>query len=74
MANEDINDLELGFLCPAVEVREKHLLGYDRALVLAEQFEQAIFLAGQVHRPIIDRYDTRYPLALESATQLRPGA
>jgi hypothetical protein len=58
VANKDINDLELGFLYPIVEVREKHLFGYDRALVPAEQLEHAIFLAGQMDHSIIDRHDT----------------
>src|SRR6516162_1627752 len=44
VANKDINDLELGFFFPAVEVLEKHLFGYDRTLVPAEHLEQAIFL------------------------------
>ena len=57
MANKDINDLELGFLYPIVEVREKHLFGYDRALIPAEQLEHAIFLAGQTDHSVINRHD-----------------
>jgi hypothetical protein len=51
MADKDINDFEPGFLYPAVEVLEKHLLGYDRALLPGKQLKQVIFLARQVHRP-----------------------
>jgi hypothetical protein len=40
-ANKDIDDLELGFVCLAVEMFEKHFLGYDRALVQAEQLEKS---------------------------------
>jgi hypothetical protein len=55
LANKDIDDLEFGFLYPAVEMLEKHLLGYDGALMQAEQLENAILLSSQVHRPVVDR-------------------
>src|SRR5271169_4546958 len=39
---------------PAVEVKEKHFLGQGGALAQAEQLEDAVFLAGQMQRTVVD--------------------
>jgi hypothetical protein len=36
LADKDIDDLELGFLYPGIEMFEKHRLCYDRALMQTE--------------------------------------
>jgi hypothetical protein len=53
-AHKDVDDLELGFLHPAIEMVEEHLLGQSLALVPAQQLEDAIFLAGQMRRSAFD--------------------
>ena len=57
LANKDVNDLDLGLVHPAVEVIEDHLLRQGRTLAEAEQFQDAVFLAAQVHRVVIDQDD-----------------
>jgi hypothetical protein len=56
LADEDVNDFELGFssrrfgAChPAVQMVQEHLLRYCRTLAQAEQFENAVFFVGQMH-------------------------
>src|SRR6516164_6888811 len=49
-ADENIDDLERRLVHPAIEMAEKHLLGYRGALPPAEQLEDAVFFAGQPHR------------------------
>ena len=57
LADEDVDDLELGLVHPPVKVIEEHLLCQGRALAQAQQFEDSVFLAGQVDRLIVDRDD-----------------
>src|SRR6056297_3128540 len=45
LADEHVDDLELGLIHAAIEMVEKHLLGQGRALAQAEQFEHLVFLA-----------------------------
>ena len=49
LADEHVDDLELGLVHAAVEMVEEHLLGERRALAEREQLQHLIFLAGQVH-------------------------
>src|SRR6516162_5132783 len=53
IADQNIDDLELWFVHPAIEMVEKHLLGYDRIFAQAEQLEDAVFLACQWHRLVM---------------------
>src|SRR5215831_14245642 len=55
VADEDINDLRLRLVYSAIEVVEQHLLREDGTLAQAEELEDGILLAGQVHRLVIDR-------------------
>src|ERR1041384_4974665 len=50
LADEDVDDLHVRFVHPAIEVVEEHLLGQGQALAQAEQFEDAVFLVGQVQQ------------------------
>jgi len=50
LADEHVDDLELGLAHPVVEVVEEHLLSQRRAFAQAEQFEDAVLLTGQVNR------------------------
>src|SRR5215470_9131896 len=54
LADEDVDDLELGLVHPAIEMVEEHLFGQRRALAQAEEFENAVFLAGQMQRMALD--------------------
>src|SRR5215470_15893047 len=54
LADEHVDDLELGLVHPAIEVVEEHLLSQRRAFAQAEQFEDAVLLTGQVNRIAID--------------------
>jgi hypothetical protein len=56
-ADKDINNLEFGLVHPALEVVEEHLFRQRGTLAQAEQFENPILLAGEVHRLILDRDD-----------------
>src|SRR3989344_2044756 len=49
LADEHVNDLELGLIHAAVEMIEEHLLGQRSALAQAQQFEHLVFLAGQMN-------------------------
>ncbi|PAV69736.1 hypothetical protein WR25_06800 [Diploscapter pachys] len=54
LADEDVDDLEFGFVHAAIQVVQKHFLGQRGALAQAEQLEHRIFLAGQMHARAID--------------------
>src|SRR3984957_17057907 len=54
LADEDVDDLELGLVHAAIEMIEEHLLGERRALPQREQLEHLIFFAGQVNAAAID--------------------
>ncbi len=47
-ADEDVDDLQFGFVHAAIQVVEEHFLGERRALAQAQQLEHFVFLAGQV--------------------------
>src|SRR6516225_328407 len=49
LADEDVDDLELGLVHAAVEVVEKHLLGQRRAFAQAQELQHLVFLAGEMH-------------------------
>src|SRR5471030_173312 len=49
LADEDVDDLELGFVHAAIQMVEEHFLGQGGALAQAEKFQHLIFLAGQMH-------------------------
>jgi len=55
LANKDVDDFDLGLVHSAVEMVEKHFLCQRRALAQSEQFEDPVFLAGEVHGVIVDR-------------------
>ena len=55
LADENINDLLLGLVRSAIEVVEKHFLRDGDTLSQGEEFEDRVFLAGQVHRLVVDR-------------------
>src|SRR5882762_2623753 len=55
LAEKDVDDLELGFVHPAVEVVEKHLLGQRRPFAQAQQFQDGVLLDGQVERLVTNR-------------------
>ena len=48
IATPDIDDFKLGLVHPAIEMVQEHLLCYRRTLAQAEQFENAVFFAGQM--------------------------
>src|SRR6185437_10686250 len=48
LADEDVDDLQLRLVHAAIEMVEEHLLGEGRALAQAQQFENAVFLAGEM--------------------------
>ena len=48
IADKDIDDFKLGLVHPAIEMVQEHLLCYRRTLAQAEQFENAVFFAGQM--------------------------
>src|SRR3546814_11191782 len=50
----DVDDLHLGLVHAAVEMVQEHLLGQGRALAQGEQFEDRVFLAGQVQCLLVD--------------------
>ena len=50
LADEDVDDLQFRFVHAAVKVVQEHFLGQRRALAQAEQFQDLVFLAGQVDR------------------------
>src|SRR5215813_3921295 len=50
LADEDVDDLELGLVHAAVEMIEEHLLGERGALPEAQQLQDPVFLPGQVQR------------------------
>jgi len=55
LADENINDLLLGLVRSAIEVVEKHFPRDDDTLSQGEEFEDRVFLAGQVHRLVVDK-------------------
>ena len=57
LADEDVNDLDLGLFGPAIEVVEDHCFRQGRTLVEDEQFQDVVLLAGQAHRAVIDQSD-----------------
>ena len=48
LADEHVDDLELRLVHTAIEMVQEHLLCYRRTLAQAEQFENAVFFAGQM--------------------------
>src|SRR5262249_15042355 len=54
LADEDVDDLELGLVHAAVEMIEEHLLGERGALPEAQELEDAVFLAGEAERRAVD--------------------
>src|SRR5271156_5701609 len=54
LADEDVDDLELGLVHAAIEMIEEHLLGQRRALPERKELEHLIFLARQVHAAAVD--------------------
>src|SRR3954447_23015400 len=59
LADEDVDDLHVRFVHPAIEMVEEHLLGQGQALAQAEQFEDAVFLGGQMQRLVASSGGTR---------------
>ena len=53
LADEHVDDLELGLVHAAVEMVEEHLLGQRGALAQREQLQDAVFLAGDVQPPAV---------------------
>ena len=56
-ADEDIDDLHVGFFYPAIEMAQKGLLGERRAFAQAQQLDHRVFLGGQPDRPVVDGDD-----------------
>src|SRR6266446_807016 len=56
-ADEDIDNLELGLVHPAIQVVQEHFLRQGRTLAQAEQLENTILLAGEMDRLVVDRHD-----------------
>src|SRR5262245_20449723 len=54
LADEHVDDLQLGLVHAAIEMIEEHLLGQRRALAQRKQLEHLIFLAGQMHARAVD--------------------
>jgi hypothetical protein len=50
LADEDVDDLQLGLVDAAIEVVEELLLGQGLALAERQQFQDAVFLGGRVQR------------------------
>src|SRR5688572_13308441 len=48
LADEDVDDLQLRLVHPAIEMIEEHLLGERRALAEREQLQDRVLLAGEV--------------------------
>src|SRR4051794_24201038 len=67
LADEDIDDLELGLVHAAVKVVEEHLLGERRALAQREELEDAVLLAGEVERRAFDLDDAAVEIDEELA-------
>lgn len=49
LADEDINDLHFRFINAAIKVIQEDLLGQHNALAEREQFQNGVFLTGQMH-------------------------
>ena len=49
LADEHVDDLELGLVHAAIEVIEEHLLGERGALAQRQELQHLVFLAGQMH-------------------------
>src|SRR5438876_1239447 len=49
LADEDVDDLQLGLVHAAIEMVEEHFLGQRGSLAEREQLQHLVFLAGQVH-------------------------
>jgi hypothetical protein len=49
LADEDVDDLQLGLVHAAIEVVEEHFLGQRGSLAEREQLQHLVFLARQVH-------------------------
>ena len=54
LADKNINDLEFRFVNPAVQMVEEHFLGQRRTFAEREQFQDSIFLTGQMKRLVVD--------------------
>jgi len=55
LADEDIDNLELGLVYSVIEVVEEHFLRQGRALAEAEQLKNAVLFARKVHRLVVYR-------------------
>src|ERR1035437_6375960 len=49
LADENVDDLELGLVHATVELAEEHFLGDRRALAQTQEFQHLVLLAGQMH-------------------------
>ncbi len=49
LADEDVDDLQLGLVHAAIEVVEEHFLGEGGSLAEREQLQHLVFLARQMH-------------------------
>ena len=67
LADEDVDDLHLGFVHAAIEVVEERLLGQDHPLAQNQQFQDRVFLAGQVHRLAVHRHLVRAQIEQQRA-------
>src|SRR6185437_6265390 len=54
LADEYVDDLELGLVHPAIKMIEEPFLGEGRALAERQQLQHRIFLAGQMHSGAVD--------------------
>ena len=54
LADKDVDDFKLGLVHSCVKVVKKHFLCQRSAFAQAEQLENAIFLAGEMHWMIVD--------------------
>src|SRR5262245_10840527 len=49
LADEDVDDLQLGFIHAPIKMIEEHLLGERGTLAERKKLEHLVFLAGQMH-------------------------
>src|SRR5262249_5086716 len=67
LADEHVDDLELGLVHAAVEVVEEHFLRQRRALAQRQQLEDAVLLASQMQRLALDLDHARVEIDRELA-------
>ena len=56
LADEHVDDLHLRLVHAAIEMIEERLLGQHHPLAQHQQFEDRVFLAGQMHRLVVHRH------------------